>query len=235
MSGALQATTDAHERVADSSTMPRRSGPRTRISILVINAFCCALLLAVSIRIHAALERGRPLPPEPALPVAIRPAPPEPGPPQPREPGRYELVAMRNLFSATRSEAVTPAAPPPPPAPKPLLHGVLFDDGRSRAFLEDPLTKKVFGYTEGDTVAGGRIEKIRPDRVVIVRPEGRLEVSIHDAGRPRNAGGRATVAGPSPPAAGTPAVTPPSILPPSLTPPGGAQRIESPAPPPRPR
>jgi hypothetical protein len=56
---------------------------------------------------------------------------------------------------------------------------------RSRAYLEDPTEKRVFGYAVGDFIAGGRLERIFDDRVVIRMPEGLLEVLLHDPAKPR--------------------------------------------------
>jgi hypothetical protein len=152
----------------------------------------------------------RPLPP----PQASRPpsaTTPEAGTtPRTARPDSRALantIAGRNLFSPSRSEA--PAGAPTAqaqPGPKPLLHGVVLDDGRSRAYIEDPTTKRVFGYALGDQVAGGRLEAIRDDRVVIARPGGQLEVLLRDPSKPK----------PAPPAmapgaaAPTPAARPPA-------------------------
>lgn len=45
---------------------------------------------------------------------------------------------------------------------------------KSRAYIEDPVTKVVRGYQIGDTVAGWRLEQIREDRVVISGAELRM-------------------------------------------------------------
>jgi hypothetical protein len=113
--------------------------------------------------------------------------------------GAYGVIASRNLFSPTRSEAPPPppAAPAAPPAPKPILHGVIVDEAKSRAWLEDPATKRTYGYTIGDAVGGGRLERIVADRVVIARPEGAVEVLLRDPSKPRPA--------PTPAATPTPA------------------------------
>jgi hypothetical protein len=69
--------------------------------------------------------------------------------------------------------------------PKPLLYGVVVDGPRSRAYLEDPAVKGVFSYRPGDELGGGRIATIRPDRVVISRPDGALELLLQDPAKPR--------------------------------------------------
>jgi hypothetical protein len=104
------------------------------------------------------------------------------------------VVAERNLFSPTRNEAPaeTPKVPtvaqtpPAPPAPKPRLYGVVIGpDGGSRAYLEDPRTRKVFGYAVGDSVADSRLEQIRNDRVVLRRGSEVFEVMLRDPSKPK--------------------------------------------------
>ena len=125
------------------------------------------------------------------VPAAARPATAQaPGPETPADgparPGTaYGVVASRNLFSPNRTDVV--AAGPEssaPAAPRPILHGVILDDTRSRAYLEDVTTKRIFGYAVGDTVAGGKVTAIRGDRVVLARPEGSIEVMLRDPSKP---------------------------------------------------
>ena len=52
----------------------------------------------------------------------------------------YAVIAARNLFNPGRSETATAAAVP---VAKPILHGVVIDGPKSRAFLEDPAAKRV--------------------------------------------------------------------------------------------
>ena len=84
----------------------------------------------------------------------------------------------KNLFSPSRSEA--PAGPVVAAGPRPLLHGVVMDGPKSRAYLEDPTVKRTFGYAVGDAVNGGRVQSIGEDRVVIARPDGLVEVLLQD-------------------------------------------------------
>jgi Type II secretion system protein C len=126
-------------------------------------------------------------------------------PPKPA-PGGYAAVASRNLFSPTRSEAPVVAAPVKPAAvlPRPNLFGVVVREGSSIAYLEDPTTKRVAGYRLGDTVAGGTVQTIDADHVVLARPEGQVDVQLRDPGRPRPAA--LPVPGqPAPPQPGAPA------------------------------
>jgi type II secretory pathway component PulC len=94
----------------------------------------------------------------------------------------YDVVASKNLFNPSRSEAGTASVAP---ATKPLLFGIVLKDGAPAAFLEDPVTKKVTGYKVGDAVAGGQLERIEADRVVIRRGEGTFEVLLRDPQKPK--------------------------------------------------
>jgi hypothetical protein len=137
----------------------------------------------------------------------------------------YNVIAAKHLFNPSRSENVvaTTAAPPPPPPPKPLLLGVVVDGAQSRAYLEDATTKRVFSYQIGDSVAGGRLETITDDHVVIARPDGRMEVMLRDPAKPKPT--------PPPPTASTPTAPPPQP-PGSPSPPAPAQPPTVLAPPP---
>ncbi|MCI0548096.1 MAG: hypothetical protein L0027_12535 [Candidatus Rokubacteria bacterium] len=162
---------------------------RPVIALNAVLALAAALLAVQLVRLLAAAP---PLPaPRPA--ATARPAGAEPaGGAEPaqrdRALGGQGSIVAKNIFSPTRTEGAAVQTSEPavaPPAPKPFLFGVIVDDGKSRAFLEDPATKRVFGYTLGDSVGGGRLEAIRGDRVVIARPEGAVEVLLRDPLKPR--------------------------------------------------
>jgi type II secretion system (T2SS) protein C len=143
----------------------------------------------------------------PPAPRAAQPARVAPPAPTARTAGgSYAVVASRNLFSPTRSEAA--AGPAVAAGPKPYLHGVVMNGGKNRAFLEDPAAKRTFGYSVGDAIAGGRVQSISADRVVIARPGGLLEVPLQDPGKPRPSpttppAGPGAAPGAGAPAAGT--------------------------------
>jgi len=165
---------------------------------------------------------ARPLPPPPVLRATQR-APTSPPAPagQPAAISAFGVIATKNLFSPARSEVTVTA--PMAAAPKPVLHGVVIDGEKSRAFLEDPVAKRVFGYAVGDPIGGGRLQEISPDRVVIARPEGTVEVLLQDPSKPK------------PPApAGSPGLSPipvtapaPGVLPATL---GAPAAVVAPAP-----
>jgi hypothetical protein len=168
----------------------------TPLRILNLALGGAACLLAAGLGREAVT--AYPLPPPPAL-HAPRPVtaaavaavsttlPPAPA---------YGGIVAKNLFNASRTEA--PVGPVVAAGPKPLLHGVVMDGPKSRAYLEDPLLKRTFSYGIGDTVGGGRVESIAADRVMIGRGDGLVEVLLRDPSKPR----------PTPTAATSPAATP---------------------------
>jgi len=130
----------------------------------------------------------RSLPPVPAprpAQSALDPAEPLAVPPPLAS---FQVIATRNMFNPARTEATGATAVAAMAAGvRPILHGVLIDGEKRRAFLEEPPARQVSGYSVGDQIAGGRLAAIEPDRVVIVRPQGRLEVFLQDASKPRPA------------------------------------------------
>src|SRR5262245_4612594 len=110
-----------------------------------------AIAVFFAVSLARDLTRARPLPAPPAPRRAAAPATPDETAESPTANERlasYNVIVAKHLFNPSRTEgapvaAATPAAPPPP---KPLLLGVVVDGARSRAYLEDPATKRVFGY-----------------------------------------------------------------------------------------
>ena len=194
------------------------------------------------------LSQLRPLPPMPAPRAVSVPAETAPaGGDAARGDLRpvYNVIAARTLFNPSRTEATAPApgSAATPAAARPTLMGVVVDNGKSRAYLEDPATKKVFSYGVGDQVGGGRLDQIKDDRVVITRPEGTMEVMLRDPRKPRPAApavpAPTSMTPPSPPIGtlppGVPAMppgpTPPVVsgsTPPGVTTPGGAPALSAP-------
>jgi hypothetical protein len=154
--------------------------------VLVVNVALGIVCVALTVGIFRTLLAKRPLPPPPAPKAASAPAPAPPAPAADVGPGAYGVIGARNLFNPSRSETGTATAAAP--VAKPILYGVVVDGTKSRAFLEDPAFKRVAGYSVGDTVGGGTIQKIADDRVIIARPEGGLlEVLLQDPSKPRAA------------------------------------------------
>lgn len=118
----------------------------------------------------------------------------------------YDVVASKSLFNPSRSETAAASAAP---AVKPFLYGIVLKDGAPAAFLQDPVTKKVAGYKVGDAVAGGQLERIEADRVVIRRGEGTFEVLLRDPQKPKPvAAAQPAAPGTQPRQPGVPAVQP---------------------------
>ncbi len=103
----------------------------------------------------------------------------------------YAAIAAKSLFNPTRSEGAATAAPVQPVGPKPFLYGIVLGDDLSIAYLEDPVNRRVAGYRIGDAIAGGTLEVITPDHVVLKRADGAVDVALRDPLKPR-----AVVAGP---------------------------------------
>jgi len=199
--------------------------PRRLIAVNVVlagvSALCIALILKELVTAHpSGAPRGRQPVASPAEPAAAAEA---------RLPAQaYNVIATRNLFSPTRSEMPGTGVAGGTPAlnVKPSLHGVVLRDGSPIAYMEDPLTKRIAGYRIGDPIAGGTVQTISADAVVIARPDGMVDVRLRDPSKPRPASPAAQPAVPGqPPAMGQPPVPgvgpgPGQIQPRGFTPPG---------------
>ena len=189
--------------------MPRR--------LLIANLILAAI--AAGAVLYIVREVTTPPRPMPLRARAANPEPPAPAPPTTSpgiSPGGFAVVASKNLFSPTRTEAPGPTAQQRAVAnlPKPTLHGVVVREGAPIAYLEDPMTKRIAGYRLGDAVAGGTVQTIDADHVVLARPEGQVDVRLRDPAKPRSA---AAPAGQVPPAPVTPGVPVPAVPPPGVT------------------
>jgi hypothetical protein len=177
--------------------MPRR--------LIVLNVVLGLASLALTVGIVRALLVKRPIPP----PATVRTVTPAPSPPAaaaaPKNPEEYAIIADENLFTPARNEKATVAVA----VVKPILHGIVIEGTKSRAFLEDPTLKRVGAYSVGDTVSGGTLQKIADDRVVIARPEGLVEVLLQDPSKPKPV----PVAAAGPPVTAAPRPAPPEGIP----------------------
>lgn len=150
-----------------------------------------ALLILVSAVFAAYIgwKLTAPLPrPAPRIARAAAPKPTATASAAARPAAAYGMIASRNLFSPTRTEVTSPSpAQAALNVPKPNLYGVVLRDGAPVAYLEDPSTKRVAGYRVGDSVAGGSVKSIAADHVVLMRPEGQVDVRLRDPAKPRPA------------------------------------------------
>ncbi|MBI2161877.1 MAG: hypothetical protein HYU25_16130 [Candidatus Rokubacteria bacterium] len=166
-----------------------------------VSLFCVAFIVEQLVVSSPPAPAVRPRPPAAAggaaaaTPAAARP---------PAE--AYDVVATRNVFSPTRTEATAaPGGGAALAVVKLNLHGVVLRDTNPIAYIEDPLTKRVAGYRIGDQIAGGTLKTIAADRVIIARPEAEIDVRLRDPSKPRPA----PPAPAAPVAPGAPGVPPP--------------------------
>ena len=187
--------------------------------ILALNVVLAGVAVFLAIWLVRDLAATRPLP-SPVARKAASVAGTEDAAPENSAQDRltaYNVIVAKYLFSPSRTEGAPEVAKPVVPLPpKPILLGVVVDGPSSRAYLEDPSTKRVFGYQVGDSVAGGKLEKIADDRIQISRSDGVLDVLLRDPTKPRPP---APVQAAPPGAPGTP---PPARVdgPPVAPPPG---------------
>jgi len=194
---------------------------RRLLALNVVLAIVSIVLVAGIVR-TLIVRRALPTPAAPR--TATVPAPAPAPATENVDPGLsgYAVIATRNLFNPARSETAVATVP----VAKPILHGVVMDGAKSRAFLEDPATQRVAGYSAGDMIGGGRIQRISDDRVVIARDEGLLEVLLHDPSKPR---ATAVTAAPTQQAP-TGAPTPPPEVPSQVAPSAPVRSRQSSAP-----
>ena len=204
--------------------------------LLLVDALLVIAILALGVRLYGVWTAPRVTAPASAPAAATAEAPPAAAPTTPpaRPPlSAFAVVAEQNLFSSTRTKAGPEPAKPATPTPaagaaaglKPRLYGVVLGtDGGPRAFLEDPRTKKVFGYAVGDSVAESRVEQIEADRVRLRRGSEVYHVLLRDPSKPKP---------PAAPVPGVPGAGPPGT--PTVTPqPPGAPTVRTPGPTPAP-
>jgi hypothetical protein len=149
--------------------------------LLALNLVMAGVSLLFCIRIGRALVA-----PTPPLPSSSRPA----GAAVMREPdsvrgsqagGHYEVIATRSLFDPNRSNSTSAEVTGRTPLPVSTLalYGVAISDDARVAFVQDRTTKQMASYRTGDSLAGGRVDRIEPDRIVIIRADGPVEVLLH--------------------------------------------------------
>ncbi len=156
-----------------------------RVVLLTVPVAALGLVFAIALARELLVSRPLPAPPAPR---ASQPSPTSGAAPVPdrglaADLSAYSMISARSLFNPGRSETSVVASAKP--AGRPILHGVVLDGPRSRAYLEDSLVKGVFGYTVGDTVGPGQIKTISADRIMITGPEGTFEVLLNDPAKPK--------------------------------------------------
>ena len=183
---------------------------------LALNVFMAGLSLVFAVRIaDAVFRRG------PVLPIRIASSASTPPSVSPgvadnrRSPATNELITARNLFHPDRAQPKrSDALGALPVAPALLLYGVVWSEDNPLAYVEDPATKKIYGYKRGDALAGGYVDRIEPDRIVIQRTGGPVEILLRAPNKPRPVAAatpapeNATTLSPSQPASPSPGIPP---------------------------
>ena len=156
--------------------------------LIAVNVALASLAVFLAAWLARDLAASRPLPGPPAPRKTAAAAPSEETSQDNAAQDRlaaYDVIVAKHLFNPSRAEGRSePAKPAVPLPPKHSLLGVVVDGSGSRAYLEDPSTKRVSGYRVGDSGAGGKLEKITNDRVQISRPDGLMEVILRDPSKP---------------------------------------------------
>ncbi len=181
--------------------------------LLLVNLFLLALSVFFAASLVWTLWRQPSLPPLPVPPSRVPPieVTTEDGAGGSRPALQtYSVVATRNLFSPNRSESGVQTGMTASPL---FLYGVVIGDGVRVAYLENPVTKRLAEYRVGDPVAGGQLDQIEADHVVIRQGGVRLTVMLRDPRKPQ--------AGNAPPAA--------AAAPPTPQPSGGSSPPPSPS------
>jgi hypothetical protein len=175
-----------------------------RLVLIAVPVTTLGLLFAVFLGRELLLPRPLPAPPAPrgSEPSSTAAVTPDLGHKAGGDLGAYGVIPSRSLFSPARSETSTVTSAKP--AGRPVLHGVVLDGPRSRAYFEVSLAKGVFGYNVGDIVGQGQITTIRADRVMFAGPGGTFEVLLNDPANPKP---------PAPGVTASPAKSPPPAAP----------------------
>lgn len=141
-------------------------------------------------------------------------------------PADYLVIGDQNLFHPERKIPVPPPAKveaPPLPTPDFVLYGTLETADLAVAFMEDKKApkmtqgrgKRIITLKLGDSLSGFVLKEIDKDRVVMVRGEEKMVVSLNDRVKDRDVPALPAAAGfqPHPLATGHPAPQPPQAAP----------------------
>lgn len=114
----------------------------------------------------------------------------------------YTKVSEENLFHPERKIPVEKKEEKPLPKPEFVLYGTLITDTISLAYLEDlkvPRStvgrgKRQISMKKGDTLSGFTLKEIEADKIVMVRGEEKMVVSLNDPAHPKKRESQGTVA-----------------------------------------
>jgi hypothetical protein len=127
-------------------------------------------------------------------------------PPPASSPLEFAMIADQNLFHPERR--IPPEkkdAPPPLPKPEIVLHGTLVTEEVSVAYIDDikaPYTtpgrgKRLRAMKKGESLSGFVLKEIGEDKILLVRGEEHMVVTLNDPSKPKAREG-VTTATPTP-------------------------------------
>lgn len=106
--------------------------------------------------------------------------------------GAYKIIVDRPLFAANRRP---PAPPPKDPVAKKrpsldgiALFGVAIGPEGGVALMRVPKLAKPLDVAVGQTVAGWRLDKVLPDRILLSADDETAEIRIRKASQTKNGG-----------------------------------------------
>ena len=154
-------------------------------ALLVVNGVLAGVCLVCLALIVAAWTAPRPRPAAmPSDGSTLSGAPPSrPALRTPDRDASVQGIANRNLFSPSRSETASRDAKAAPLA-RPNLYGVVIGDENSIAYLQDPVSKRVFGHRVGDAIAGAVVTAISADGVVLSSRNGTITIGMQHLSPP---------------------------------------------------
>ncbi|MDQ7788262.1 MAG: hypothetical protein RDU01_11725 [Thermodesulfovibrionales bacterium] len=108
-------------------------------------------------------------------------------------PAEFMSVAEQNLFHPERKIPVEKKAEQPLPKPEFVLYGTMITDGLSLAYVEDMKAprsspgrgKRQTSLKKGDRISGFTLKEIHSDKIVLMRGDEKLAVSIQDPSYPK--------------------------------------------------
>jgi len=95
--------------------------------------------------------------------------------------GSYQIIVQKDLFRPSRTEYKPDIAKATlPPSPPPKLFGVLIMENNKIAILEEPSSKRRKNYHSGDTIGDFIVSEIEKDKVILLRGEEKVVVSLRE-------------------------------------------------------
>ena len=115
-------------------------------------------------------------------------------PPQSSSPVDYAVISEQNLFHPERKIPLEKQPEKVVPRPEVFLYGTMIMDDKSFAFIEDKKapystpgrSKRQITLKKGDSLNGYTLREIEANRIVFVKGEDKLVVTLDDRGKKRS-------------------------------------------------